>query len=196
MDYSVVLDSTKVVRNFLELAQPLQVKYGYIRGVAKENSYITYRNVSSSIRAGIGNQFISERVNYVVTVQTRTAEQNLIYSAMIKYATSETNVLFISDDLRRDTLVENGWINTIILNVFNSVDAVKLIYTRQEVTKILQTIADRYVLITSLYKVPFSESIIDKLIIPELEDRLYSLEEVQSLKQEYLDRFILTITEY
>ena len=196
MDYSVVLDSTKVVRNFLELAQPLQVKYGYIRGVAKENSYITYRNVSSSIRTGIGNQFISERVNYVVTVQTRTAEQNLIYSAMIKYATSETNVLFVSDDLRRDTLVENGWINTIILNVFNSVDAVKLIYTRQEVTKILQTIADRYVLITSLYKDPFSESIIDKLIIPELEDRLYPLEEVQSLKREYLDRFILTITEY
>lgn len=196
MDYSALLDTTKTMRSFLELAQPLDVKYGYIRGVAKENSYITYRNVSSSIRRGIGNQYISERVNYVITVQTKTAEQNLIYSAMIKYATSETNVLFISEDLRRDTLVENGWINTIIVNVFNNEDVVKLIYTKADATALLQAIADRYVMITSLYKDPFSESDIDKFTIPELEDRFYSLSEVQSLKQEYLDRFILTITEY
>ncbi len=196
MDYSALLDTTKTMRSFLELAQPLDVKYGYIRGVAKENSYITYRNVSSSIRRGIGNQYISERVNYVITVQTKTAEQNLIYSAMIKYATSETNVLFISEDLRRDTLVENGWINTIIVNVFNNEDVVKLIYKKADATALLQAIADRYVMITSLYKDPFSESDIDKFTIPELEDRFYSLSEVQSLKQEYLDRFILTITEY
>lgn len=196
MDYSFVLDSTKAVRSFLELAQPLDVKYGYIRGVARENNYVTYRNVSSSIRRGIGNQYISERVNYVITVQTKTAEQNLIYSAMIKHATSETNVLFISEDLRRDTLVENGWINTIIVNVFNSADAIRLVYTKEEATALLQAIADRYVMVTSLYKEPFSESVIDKLIVPELEDRFYPLEEVQSLKQEYLDRFILTITEY
>lgn len=196
MDYSVVLDSVKMMRNFLELAQPLDVKYGYIRGVAKEDSYITYRNVSSNIRRGIGNQYISERVTYVITVQTKTAEQNLIYSAMIKYATSETNVIFISEDLRRDTLVENGWINTIIVNVFNSANVVKTIYTKAEATELLQAIADRYVMITSLYKDPFSESIIDKFIVPELEDRLYPLSEVQQLKQEYLDRLVLTITEY
>lgn len=196
MDYSVVLDSTRAVRSFLELAQPLDVKYGYIRGVAKENSYITFRNVATSIRRGIGNQFISERVNYVITVQTKTAEQNLIYSAMIKYATSETNVLFVSEDLRRDTLVENGWINTIIVNVFNSADTMKLHYTKAETTALLQAIADRYVMITSLYKDPFSESVIDKFTVPELEDRLYPLWEVQQLKQEYLDRLVLTITEY
>lgn len=196
MDYSVVLDSVKTMRNFLELAQPLEVKYGYIRGVAKENSYVTFRNVSSTIRRGIGNQYISERVTYVVTVQTKTAEQNLIYSAMIKYATSETNVIFISEDLRRDTLVENGWINSIILSVFNSPDVVKTIYTKEEVTKLLQTIADRYVMVTSVYKDPFDESIIDKFIVPEMEDRLYSLSEVLQLKQEYLDRLVLTITEY
>lgn len=196
MDYSVVLDSTKTMRRFLELAQPLDVKYGYIRGVAKENSYITFRNVSSSIRRGIGNQYISERVSYVITVQTKTAEQNLIYSAMIKYATSETNVLFVSEDLRRDTLVENGWINTIIVNVFNSADVVRLIYTKEEATELLQAIADRYVMITSLYKDPFSESDIDKFTVPELENSIYSLSEIQQLKQEYLDRLVLTITEY
>lgn len=196
MDYSVVLDSVKTMRSFLELAQPLEVKYGYIRGVAKENSYVTFRNVSSNIRRGIGNQYISERVTYVITVQTKTAEQNLIYSAMIKYATSETNVLFVSEDLRRDTLVENGWINTIIVNVFHSADVVKLIYTKAEATALLQAIADRYVMITSLYKDPFSESVIDKFTIPELEDRFYPLWEVQQLKREYLDRLVLTITEY
>ncbi len=196
MDYSVVLDSTKAMRRFLELAQPLEVKYGYIRGVAKENSFVTFRNVSSSIRRGIGNQYISERVTYVITVQTKTAEQNLIYSAMIKYATSETNVLFVSEDLRRDTLVENGWINTIIVNVFNSADIVKLFYTKEEATNLLQDIADRYLMVTSLYKDPFSESVIDKFTIPELEDRKYALWEVQKLKQEYLDRLILTVTEY
>lgn len=196
MDYSVVLDSTKAMRSFLELAQPLDVKYGYIRGVAKENSYITFRNASTTIRRGIGNQYISERVNYIVTVQTKTAEQNLIYSAMIKYATTETNVIFVSEDLRRDTLVENGWINTIILNVFNSVDIMKLFYTKTEATELLQAIADRYVMITSLYKDPFSESVIDKFTVPELEDRFYPLWEVQQLKQEYLDRLVLTITEY
>ena len=196
MDYSVVLDSVKTMRNLLELAQPLEVKYGYIRGVAKENSYVTFRNVSSTIRRGIGNQYISERVTYVVTVQTKTAEQNLIYSAMIKYATSETNVIFISEDLRRDTLVENGWINSIILSVFNSADVVRTIYTKEEVTELLQTIADRYVMVTSVYKDPFDESIIDKFVVPELEDRLYHLSEVLQLKQEYLDRLVLTITEY
>ena len=196
MDYSVVLDSTRTMRSFLELAQPLDVKYGYIRGVAKENSYITFRNVSTNIRRGIGNQYISERVNYVITVQTKTAEQNLIYSAMIKYATSETNVLFVSEDLRRDTLVENGWINTIIVNVFNSADVVRLIYTKEEATELLQAIADRYVMITSLYKDPISESVIDKFTVPELEHSIYSLSEVQQLKQEYLDRLVLTITEY
>jgi len=196
VDYSVVLDSVKTMRSFLELAQPLEVKYGYIRGVAKENSYVTFRNVSSNIRRGIGNQYISERVTYVITVQTKTAEQNLIYSAMIKYATSETNVLFVSEDLRRDTLVENGWINTIIVNVFHSADVVKLIYTKAEATALLQAIADRYVMITSLYKDPFSESVIDKFTIPELEDRFYPLWEVQQLKREYLDRLVLTITEY
>lgn len=196
MDNPVFLDPVKVMRSFLELAQPLEVKYGYIRGVAKENSYITFRNVSSSIRRGIGNQYISERVTYVITVQTKTAEQNLIYSAMIKYATSETNVLFVSEDLRRDALVENGWINTIIVNVFHSADVVKQIYTKAEATALLQAIADRYVMITSLYKDPFSESVIDKFIVPELEDRLYSLSEVQQLKQEYLDRLVLTTTEY
>ena len=196
MDYSVVLDSTRAMRSFLELAQPLDVKYGYIRGVAKENSYITFRNTSTSIRRGIGNQYISERVNYVITVQTKTAEQNLIYSAMIKYATSETNVLFISEDLRRDTLVENGWINTIIVSVFNSADLARLFYTKEEATALLQAIADRYVMVTSLYKDPFSESVIDKFTVPELEDRSYPLWEVQKLKQEYLDRLVLTITEY
>ena len=196
MDYSVVLDSVKTMRNFLELAQPLEVKYGYIRGVAKENSYVTFRNVSSTIRRGIGNQYISERVTYIVTVQTKTAEQNLIYSAMIKYATSETNVVFISEDLRRDSLIENGWINSIILSVFNSADVVKTIYTKEETMKLLQDIANRYVLITSVYKDPFDESIIDKFVVPELEDRLYPLSEVLQLKQEYLDKFILTITEY
>lgn len=196
MDYSVVLDPVKAMRSFLELAQPLPVKYGYIRGVAKESSYVTYRNVSSSIRRGIGNQYISERVTYVITVQTKTAEQNLIYSAMIKYATSETNVMFVSEDLRRDILVENGWINTIIVSVFNSADVVKLIYTKAEATALLQAIADRYVMVTSLYKDPFSESVIDKFTVPELEDRFYPLWEVQQLKQEYLDRLVLTITEY
>lgn len=196
MDYSVVIDSTKTMRRFLELAQPLDVKYGYIRGVAKENSYITFRNVSSNIRRGIGNQYISERVNYVITVQTKTAEQNLIYSAMIKYATSETNVLFVSEDLRRDTLVENGWINTIIVNVFVGTDDVKPTYTKAEAEALLQVIADRYVMITSLYKDPFSESVIDKFTIPELEDRIYTLSEVRQLKQEYLDRLVLAITEY
>lgn len=196
MDYSVVLDSTKAMRRFLELAQPLEVKYGYIRGVAKENSFVTFRNVSSSIRRGIGNQYISERVTYVITVQTKTAEQNLIYSAMIKYATSGTNVIFVSEDLRRDTLVENGWINTIIVNVFNSADIVKLFYTKEETAALLQDIADRYLMVTSLYKDPFSESVIDKFIIPELEDRTYALWEVLKLKQEYLDRLILTTTEY
>lgn len=196
MDYSVVLDPVKAMRSFLELAQPLEVKYGYIRGVAKENSFVTFRNVSSSIRRGIGNQYISERVTYVITVQTKTAEQNLIYSAMIKYATSETNVLFVSEDLRRDTLVENGWINTIIVNVFNSADIVKLFYTKEETAALLQDIADRYLMVTSLYKDPFSESVIDKFTMPELEDRKYALWEVLKLKQEYLDRLILTTTEY
>lgn len=194
--HSQILEPTKKVKSFLEMAQPLEVKYGYIRGIATENSYVTYRNVTSDIRRGIGNQYISERVSFVVTVQTRTAEQNLIYSTMIKYAAAETAILFVSEDLRKDPLVENGWINTIILNAFISGLLTEGVYTKEEVFELLSRVAERYVMITSLYKDPESESIIDKFVIPTLEDRDYTLSEILQMKAEYLDRFVLTITEY
>jgi hypothetical protein len=191
-----LVDTTKQMKQFLELVQPLPVRYGYVRGVAEETSYVTYRNMSSTPRIGIGNQLISERATFVVTVQTKTAEQNLIYSAMIKYGTQESDVIFISDDLRRDVTVERGWINTIIVSTYSSIDADKQVYKSAEVQEMLQSIADRYIMITSVYKEPYAESIIDKFKVPDLEDRLYSLAEIIALKQEYIDRYILTITEH
>lgn len=196
-----MLDPVKEMKMFLEMVQPLPVKYGYIRGVAKDESYITYRNMSSNVRVGIGNTFISERVNYVVTIQTKTAEQNLMYSAMVKYGTYRSKVLYVSEDLRRDTTVKNGWINTIILSAYNKVDLHqepidKLKYTKAEVEQLLQGIADRYVMITSLFRTDIADSLIDKFVIPELEDRIYYYTEVIEMKREYLDRFVLAVTEF
>lgn len=191
-----LVDTTKQLKQFLEIVQPLQVRYGYVRGIVEDTSIITYRNMSSNIRKGIGNRLISERALFVVTVQTKTAEQNLLYSAMIKYGTEESPVIFISEDLRKDVTVENGWINTIILQVYSKVGEAKVVYNRDEVEIMLQEIADRYIMVTSIYKEPFEDSVIDRFKVPELEDRFYHIDEIISLKQEYFDRYILTITEH
>lgn len=191
-----LIDSTREMKSFLELVQPLPVKYGYVRGVVQGSSLITYRNMSASVRLGIGNQLISERVNFVITVQTKTAEQNLIYSAMIKYGTYESKVMFVSEDFRKDPTVENGWINTIIVSAYNKESVADLRFTADEVVEILQDIANRYVMITSLYREPFVDSFIDKFVVPELEERVYHFAEVLRFKQEYLDRFVLNETEY
>lgn len=196
MNNFLVLDATKRMRNFLNLAQPLEVKYGYSRGVVSKLSHITYRNVSSDIRKGIGNQLISERAMFMITVQTRTVEQNLIYSSMIKYGTAGSVVSFISEDLRKDVTVENGWINTIILSMYNAATDSAGAFTAKEVESILQEIANNYVLVTSLYKDPFDTSIIDKFKVPEIEDRLYTFEELYEMKKVFYDQFILTITEH
>lgn len=191
-----LIDSTKEMKSFLELVQPLPVKYGYSRGVVKDESTISYRNTASTPRLGIGNELISERVTFVVTIQTKTAEQNLIYSAMLKYGTYKSKVMFVAEDMRRDVTVESGWINTIILTAYNRTSVDDLRFTADEVYEILQDIADRYVMITSLYRDPYELSTIDKFVVPELEDRIYHYAEVLTLKHEYLDRFVLTITEY
>ena len=62
------------VRDFLQIVQPLKVLYGYPRGVRSGEVFVTYQDIGSEIRRGVGNHLISEWHSYVVTVQTKTAE--------------------------------------------------------------------------------------------------------------------------
>lgn len=184
------------VKTFLELAQPLPVKYGYPRGIKEQDNFISYQDMGTTMRVGIGNNIISERKTYAITVQTRLAEDNILYSELIKRAMEGTIIMYVSDQMRKDVLVKSGWINTILVTVYNGLDLTPKMYTPEQVRNILQDIADRYLFITSIYAQDRAQTFIDNLRVPEFEQQEYTYEEVLALKQEYLDRLLLTTTEY
>lgn len=184
------------MKQFLELVQPLNVLYGYPRGVKSGESFITYQDTGTEIIRGIGNSIIGEWHTYFVTVQTKTAEQNMYYSDFVKYGTQLAEVQFVSENSRKDVLVEAGWINTIVLRIFNGSAREQKVFTPEEVRKVLQEIADHYLFVTSIYAADPEQSFYDSYTVPELEDRYYSLEEVLELKQEYLDKLVLNTTQF
>lgn len=187
---------SKRVKEFLELVQPLPVKYGYPRGIKKGDSFITYRAVGSTPNMAVGGRIISERRTYMVTVQTKTAESNLFYSTLIKYATEGSYISFMSEDMRKDVTVEDGWINSIMLVVYNVVEQSETVYSREEVRMLLQDIADNYLFTTSIYRGTLEESFIDSMKVPELEQEEFSYSEVLELKRQYLDKVVLSTTEF
>ena len=144
----------------------------------------------------IGNQLIGERQTFIVTVQTKTAEQNMLYSQLIRRGTERSSVEFVSDGIRKDTTVKDGYVNTIILYIYTSVEAPQMSYTPEQVQIELQEITDRYIFITSIYNNTLSESIIDKFIVPKLDKEQYSYAEFLALKQKYLDKLLLTTEIY
>ena len=180
------------VKQFLELVQPLPVKYGYSRGARTGEIVLTYYQVGTTLTKAIGNQIVSERQTYLITVQTKTAEQCLLYSQLIRRGTNKSNFEYISDSIRRDTTVENGWINSIIIYTYTSVDAGQYLFSAEEVREELQAIADNYIFVTNIYNTAVANSFIDKLKIPKLQDRSYTLTEFIELKQKYLDKLLLT----
>ena len=183
------------VKRFLELAQPLSVKYGYSRGIKGKDPIVTYRDMGSSQRYAVGGKIISEKRTYLVTIQTTTAELNLYYSTMIKFAAEGSHIAFVQEDLRKDVTVEDGWINSIILSAYNAGED-NGAYTPTEVREMLQLIADNYLFVTSIYRGTLEDSFIDSMVVPELEDKLYSYAQVLQLKQEYLDKIVLEITSF
>ena len=187
---------SKSVRAFLELAQPLPVEYGYSRGVKQKSSYVTYKDAGTTPTRSIGGYILSERRTYMVTVQTKTAEENLYYSMMIKYASEGTFVEFMSDDLRKDVTVASGWINTIILSVYNVVEETLNTYTAEEVRFILQDVADNYLFVTSVYGLTLDDSFLDSMVVPELPQEVYTYNEMIALKRQYLDKLVLLTTEF
>ena len=187
---------SKRVKEFLEMVQPLPVKYGYPRGIKKGDSFISYRDVGSTPTLAVGGGIISERRTYLVTVQTKTAESNLFYSTLIKFATEGSYVTFMSEDLRRDVTVEDGWINSIMLVVYNVIEPTEATYSREEVRMILQDIADNYLFVTSIYRRTLEQSFIDKLVVPQLTQESYTYQELLALKQTYLDKLVLSTTEF
>ena len=180
------------VKQFLELVQPLPVKYGYSRGARTGEIVLTYYQVGTTLTKAIGNQIVSERQTYLITVQTKTAEQCLLYSQLIRRGTNKSNFEFVSDNTRRDSTVENGWINSIIIYVYTDVQAPQYLFTAEEVREELQLIADNYIFVTNIYNTAVANSFIDKLKIPKLQDRSYTLTEFIELKQKYLDKLLLT----
>lgn len=186
----------KTIKNFLEVATPVPVKYGYPRGIAKDNALVTYQQSNTTTSRGIGNRVVGERITYVITVQTKTATDCLLYSTMIRRATSLTNVEFVSDSIRKDVTVKDGWINTIIVYLYTGVDITQQTYTGDEVKRALQMIADRYIFVTSMYDETLAQSFIDKFTVPELPKSTYTYDEFLSLKREYIDRLIYSTTEY
>lgn len=191
MNKSAVEMATSV-KQFLEVVQPLPVKYGYSRGARTSEVVLSYYQAGTTLTKAIGNQIVSERQTYLVTIQTKTAEQCLLYSQLIRRGTNKSNFEYISDSIRRDTTVENGWINSIIIYTYTSVDAGQYLFSAEEVREELQAIADNYIFATSQYNTTVANSFIDKMKIPKLQNRTYTLQEFIELKQKYLDKLLLT----
>ena len=197
MNVRTRIGQAQLVKTYLQTVQPLEVKYGYKRGVESNSNVITFMDVgTSSVRLGIDNSLISERVAYIITVRTKTAKENMFYSELVKLGTEGTGIEFMSEDLRKDGALQSRWINSIIVSVFNNLHATKVVYTADEVRNMMQSIADLYIFVTSIYKEDAKQSFIDELVVPQLEDRLYTLEEFLAYKKEYLDRLLYKTTKY
>lgn len=191
------IQRAELIRLFLETVQPLKVEYGYAKGIKKSRGAISYQDMgSTNVRNGIGNQLISERSTFLVTVQTKTAQENMFYTELIKLGTEKSDIEWLSDSMRKDPTMEAGYMNSIILRVYNNLHTTKALYTAEEVRAMMQEIADYYIFATSIYREDASQSFIDKLTIPELGERFYSIEEFLAIKQEYLDKVLYTTTRY
>lgn len=191
------IQGAELIRRTLELSQPLDVLYGYPRGMQQAEAFITYQDIGTvQTVKGIGNQLIGERLAYLIVVQTNTQLQNMFYSELVKMAANGTHMLLLSESLRFDGRAKGCWKNYILVNLYNTLHPNKLIYTAQEARLELQRIADRYIFTTSIYAQSLSDSFLDRLIVPPLEDRLYSYEEVLILKQQHLDKLLLQTTNY
>lgn len=184
------------VKNFLELVQPLKVTYGYPRGVKRGTSFITYQHTSSTPTTGIGNSLIAERLSFLVTIQTKSMEQCLLYKDMVILATDRTPFKVLSQNTREDVTVEAGWICTIILVFYNNLTTPKGLYTREEFREILQQIADRYIYLTTQYKIDGNVLDPNSLVIPDLKKKNYSLYEMLKIKKRLFDKLLLETTEY
>lgn len=168
------------VKHFLEVVQPLPVKYGYHRGVvADAEGFVAYRAMASSQRMSVGGSRIAARTTFVITVQTKTAEKNLEISQMIKDGTVGSEISFVSDDLRPDMTVEAGWINTIIVSVFEG-QATPVQWI--QFYELLEQI--------DLTGVIMDDNIYDKtletstIIEPHIENKTYHINEAEAVKAE------------
>lgn len=183
------------LKQFLELNQPFPVKYGYSRGVREGKCMVSYQSMGTSLNYGIGNEMISGRKTFLVTVQSEVAEMNMLCSDFIENGIEGKNIRFISDNLRKDVTVKNGWINSIILEVYNGLEG-EVTYTADQVREILQKVADNYIFVTSQFDKTVDTSFIDELVVPELQDRTYSYSEMLQLKQNHLDKLLLASTQF
>ena len=170
------MTSTEIVKNFLELVQPLPVKYGYSRGIQEGEGFVSYRDMATQMIVGVGGNKIGERKTFAITVQTKTAEKNLEISRLIIEGTIKSNVIFISDDFRIDTTVEAGWINTIIVWVFTSTKIEPVWVTYDE---LMSRIAiNNLIMRENVYGETLEESVI---YVPEYEVRTYYITEANAL---------------
>lgn len=181
------MTSTEIVKNFLELVQPLPVKYGYSRGIQEGEGFVSYRDMATQMIVGVGGNKIGERKTFAITVQTKTAEKNLEISSLITNGTIKSDVVFVSDDFRVDTTVEAGWINTIIVWVFTSTKIEPIWVTYSE---LMSRIAiNSLIMRENVYGETLSDSIIYS---PEFEKRAYHIDEADALlsqiEQAYLPR--------
>lgn len=188
---SIGIRISKQVKSFLELAQPLPVKYGYQRGVRQGDGFVTYRDIGSTIESAVGGRLISERRSYMITVQTKTAEQNLLYSYMIKLASDGSYVTIVSEDLRKDLTVEDGWINSLVVTVYNATLSDEIVLSAQDAGDLLQEAIRIYMLATKMFASASQAEAASRLAVPELNKQQYTYAEVIKMKHEAIDALVI-----
>ncbi len=190
----ISVQSSRKVKEFLEFAQPLPVLYAHAQNTPKVEEWIVYQSMGApEINMGIGNFFISERIMFLITIKTKTALRNMLVTDLIKVSTQGTDLRFISDNPRKG---QQGFLNGVIISVFNSLADTAREYTEQNVREWLQKIADNYIFVTSRYGWTIGKSFIDALTIPKQKKDAYTYNELLKLKQKHLDKLLLNATEY
>ena len=101
------------------------IVYGYPKRALEVNSdfnkdalYYSYQYVQKDIRSGVGQRLLSSNELYSVSIQAAQASTCVNKINDIIKATEGANVQFVSSSLRKDTLVEIGYIASVVLYLY------------------------------------------------------------------------------
>lgn len=180
-----------LVKQFLQISTGLNALYSSPKKSLSPQDYVilTYNLAGAQeVSRAIGNQLLSQRMLFVVTLQARKVQDVQLYLDMIKQASNGTEFFYLSDNVRQDPAVHNSHIGTITMSFYNPFDAKPPIrmFPEQEVRKLLQIFADRLIFNTSVYGETMEDSRLDRIVIPPLTDS--TLEQILALQENIRDQ--------
>lgn len=112
--------------SFLETALGTKdIVYGYPRratppsgGFSQNEIYYSYQYIQKDVTPAVGQRLLSTSELYSVSVQSAYVKSCADIIDKIMRATEGTNVQFVSSSVRKDTLLELGFIGSVMLSLY------------------------------------------------------------------------------